>query len=96
MGSIAFGGTRRAGTTRNRTAAMYRRAVALTGYGSSAGYAAGTPTVGNLREYLVNKQNIPSITLEIGLGSCPVSSSQFPSVWHKNYRLVLEEAKLLK
>lgn len=75
---------------------MYRRAVALTGYGSSAGYAAGTPTVGNLREYLVNKQNIPSITLEIGLGSCPVSSSQFPSVWHKNYRLVLEEAKLLK
>lgn len=96
MGSIAFGGTRRAGTIRNRTAAMYRRAVALTGYGSSAGYAAGTPTVGNLREYLVNKQNIPSITLEIGLGSCPVSSSQFPSVWHKNYRLVLEEAKLLK
>lgn len=72
------------------------RAVALTRYGSSAGYNAGKPSIGNFREYVVYKKKIPSITLEIGVRGCPLPSSQFPSAWRRNYRLVLEEAKLLR
>lgn len=96
MGSIAFGGCTKRGNVRKMTAAMYRRAIALTGYGSSAGYRSGKPSVGNFREYVVYKKKVPSITLEIGVGGCPLGSKQFPSVWRKNYRLVLEEAKLLR
>ncbi len=96
MGSIAFGGCSKRGNVRKVTAAMYRRAVALTRYGSSAGYNAGKPSIGNFREYVVYKKKIPSITLEIGVRGCPLPSSQFPSVWRRNYRLVLEEAKLLR
>lgn len=96
MGSIAFGGCSKRGNVRKVTAAMYRRAVALTRYGSSAGYNAGKPSIGNVREYVVYKKKIPSITLEIGVRGCPLPSSQFPSVWRRNYRLVLEEAKLIR
>ena len=96
MGSIAFGGCSKRGNVRKGTAAMYRRAVALTRYGSSAGYNAGKPSIGNFREYVVYKKKIPSITLEIGVRGCPLPSSQFPSAWRRNYRLVLEEAKLLR
>lgn len=96
MGSIAFGGCSKRGNVRKVTAAMYRRAVALTRYGSSAGYNAGKPSIGNFREYVVYKKKIPSITLEIGVRGCPLPSSQFPSAWRRNYRLVLEEAKLLR
>ena len=96
MGSIAFGGCTKRGNVRKMTAAMYRRAIALTGYGSSAGYGSGKPSVGNFREYVVYKKKVPSITLEIGVGGCPLGSRQFPSIWRKNYRLVLEEAKLLR
>ena len=38
---------------------------------------------------------IPSITLEIGVGGCPLPSSQFGSVWRRNYSLVIREARLL-
>ena len=96
MGSIAFGGCSKRGNVRKVTTAMYRRAVALTRYGSSAGYNTGKPSIGNFREYVVYKKKIPSITLEIGVRGCPLPSSQFPSVWRRNYRLVLEEAKLLR
>jgi DNA-binding protein Fis len=96
MGSIAFGGCSKRGNVRKVTTAMYRRAVALTRYGSSAGYNTGKPSIGNFREYVVHKKKIPSITLEIGVRGCPLPSSQFPSVWRRNYRLVLEEAKLLR
>ncbi len=96
MGSIAFGSCSKRGNIKKMTSAMYRRAVALTGYGSSAGYRAGKPSVGSFRDYVMCKKKVSSITLEIGLRGCPLPSSQFPSIWRKNYRLVLEEAKLLR
>lgn len=96
MGSIAFGSCSQRGNIKKMTSAMYRRAVALTGYGSSAGYRTGQPSVGSFRDYVMRKKKVPSITLEIGLRGCPLPSSQFPSIWRKNYRVVLEEAKLLR
>ena len=93
MGSIAFGGV--VGPTKKVTTKMYRLARGITGYASSASYEAGRKSVGALREYTMYTMKIPSITLEIGTGGCPLPTSQFPSVWRQNYSLVIREAKLL-
>ena len=93
MGSIAFGGV--VGPTKVVTTKMYRLARSITGYASSASYEAGRKSVGALREYTMYTMKIPSITLEIGVGGCPLPTSQFPSVWKRNFSLVIREAKLL-
>ena len=74
---------------------MYNLARSITGYASSASYEGSGKSVGALREYTMYKMRIPSITLEIGVGGCPLPSSQFVSVWRRNYSLVIREARLL-
>ncbi|MBU5478727.1 hypothetical protein KQI69_05870 [Eubacterium sp. MSJ-13] len=97
MGSIAFGSVRRGmkKTTKSTTIRMYNLARSITGYASSASYEKGGKSVGALREYTMYNMKVPSITLEIGVGGCPLPSSQFGSVWRRNYSLVIREAKLL-
>lgn len=46
------------------------------------------------REYFLYRKAIPCITLEVGRGSCPLSSREFPSIWRKHKNLVLREAML--
>lgn len=46
------------------------------------------------REYLMYRRSIPGITIEIGTGSSPLPSSQFPVTWNKNRNLVFLEAAL--
>jgi hypothetical protein len=98
MGSIVFGSCKKKNSAKKTTTKMYRLARSITGYSSAAGYTSSTSDkygeAGNLREYLVYKKKIPSITLEIGKGSCPGSISEFPSIWDKNYSLVFREAAL--
>jgi hypothetical protein len=96
MGSIVFGSCPKKNSARQKTSKMYRLARSLTGYSSAAGYSYSSKygAAGNLREYVLYKKKIPSITLEIGKGSCPGSISEFPSIWDKNYSLVFREAAL--
>ena len=97
MGNIVFGDTTSRMTASERvvTGKMYSIARRLTGYSSSAGYNAGQPTVGNFREYVMENQKIPSITLEIGSSGCPVPGYQFEGIWSRNKNVVLEVARLL-
>src|SRR5699024_11492483 len=75
------------------TTRMYRTAQSLTGYRlmptQSISSAAGCS-----REYFLYKRKIPCITLEVGRGACPLSSSEFPSIWRKNKDVVIREAML--
>ena len=97
MGSIAFGSVRYKTTrsVKRTTIKMYNLARSITGYVSSASYEGSGKSVGALREYTMYNMRIPSITLEIGVGGCPLPSSQFGSVWRRNYSLVIREARLL-
>lgn len=97
MGNIVFGDTTSRMTASERvvTGKMYSIARRLTGYSSSAGYNAGQPTVGNFREYVMENQKIPSITLETGSSGCPVPGYQFEGIWSRNKNVVLEVARLL-
>ena len=94
-GSIVFGGCTKKGKVKENTQKMYDLARTITGYADSAAYekehSGGT---GSLREYLVYKQKVPSITLEVGWAACPGPISEFPSIWSRNRTLVLEEAML--
>ena len=98
MGSIVFGDTNRRmnAHTRKWTTKMYRLARSVTGYASSAGYGSGGRSVGNFREYVTEKKQIPCITLEIGYGGCPLPAGQFGGIWSRNATLPLREAYLLR
>lgn len=94
-GSILYGRCAGSATSKvkNVTTRMYRTAQQLTGYRlmptESISSAAGCS-----REYFLYKRNIPCITLEVGRGSCPLSISEFPSIWSKNKNVVIREAML--
>lgn len=92
MGSIVFGSCNKGGAVKKNTTRMYRLARGITGYSSSASY--GGTSVGNLREYIVYKLNIPSITLEIGRIPCPGPISEYGSIWSRNKEVVFREADL--
>ena len=94
MGSIVFGSGGK-GNVKKDTLKMYRLARSITGYTSGDSYGSGSPSVGSMRDYIMEKIKSPSITLEIGVIGCPLPTSQFASIWGKNHALVLREAKLL-
>ena len=94
MGSIVFGSGGK-GNVKKNTLKMYRLARSITGYTSGDSYGSGSPSVGSMRDYIMEKIKSPSITLEIGVIGCPLPTSQFASIWGKNHALVLREAKLL-
>lgn len=94
-GSILFGRCNSHATkkVRNITTKMYKIAKRLTGYRlmpvESLSYAAGCS-----REYFLYGREIPSITIEIGTGTAPLSRSEFSSLWKKNKNVVIREAQL--
>ena len=92
MGSIVYGDS--SGGVRKSTSKMYSLARGITGYADSKGAASGGKSVGNLREYVMYKIKVPSITLEIGVNGCPLPISQFSGIWRRNHSLVLREARL--
>ena len=95
MGSIVFG-SGGSGKVKKETQKMYRLARKITGYASGDSYGSSSgPSVGSMRDYVMEKIKSPCITLEIGVAGCPLPISQFSSIWRKNESLVLREAKLL-
>ena len=95
MGSIVFG-SGGSGKVKKETQKMYRLARKITGYASGDSYGSSSgPSVGSMRDYVMEKIKSPCITLEIGVAGCPLPISQFSSIWRKNESLVFREAKLL-
>ncbi len=93
-GSIVFGSYE--GKLKDTIDSMFDLACEITGYANASDYGLdGGKSVGNLREFLMYKKNIPSITLEIGTVPCPLPASQFNEIWKRNKTLVIREAKLL-
>lgn len=93
-GSIIFGDCHNTGSLAVQTEKMYRLAAKLTGYGSASDHQ--TAICGNLREYIMYREGVPSITLEIGHLACPGPVLEFPFIWKRNRSLVLQEAGLLQ
>lgn len=94
-GSIIFGDYE--GPLKKTITEMYNLACDITGYSSAAGYSSrgDGKSVGNLREYVMYKKKLPSITLEIGKSACPLPISEFKDIWVRNRNVVLREAELL-
>jgi len=94
-GSIIFGDCTQKGQLKEDTRKMYDLARTLTGYADSAVYEKEHKGgIGSLREYIMYKRKVPSITLEIGWAPCPVPIAEFQTIWSKNKLLVLKEAML--
>lgn len=95
MGQIVFGDYgRKNKSLRADIKNMYKIARRTTGYSSATGY--GGSSNGNYREYLIYKLKVPSVTIEIGRTSCPVSKYQYASTFKRNKLLILREAVWLK
>lgn len=92
-GSIVFGEYE--GPLKEIINDMYTLACDITGYTSAASYNGDSKSVGNLREFVMYKKNLPSITLEIGRSPCPLPKSEFKDVWKRNKNLVLRETEML-
>ncbi|MGN0243247.1 MAG: M14 family zinc carboxypeptidase [Lachnospiraceae bacterium] len=94
MGQIVFGSCTIPSLSYT-TRAMYSLARGLTGYADEGNYYSPSGGAGNYREYVMEDLYIPSITLEVGYGTCPVPIYQFASTWSRNKDLVIREAMLL-
>ena len=53
---------------------------------------------GGFKDWASSKHNnpIPSITIEVGLGKCPLKNSEFKYIWNANYRVLAAIAYMLK
>ncbi|MDE6615835.1 MAG: hypothetical protein K2K35_04655 [Lachnospiraceae bacterium] len=92
-GSIVFGDYE--GPLKETITEMYNLACDITGYTSAASYKGDGKSVGNLREFVMYKKKLPSITLEIGKSPCPLPNSEFKDVWKRNKNLILKETEML-
>lgn len=53
---------------------------------------------GGFKDWATSKPNnpIPSVTIEVGLGKCPLKNSEFKYIWNANYRVLAAIAYMLK
>ena len=53
---------------------------------------------GGFKDWASSKSNnpIPSITIEVGLGTCPLKNSEFKDIWNANYKVLAAIAYMLK
>ncbi len=40
--------------------------------------------LGGFGDWMMLKQGVPSITIEIGKGTCPLSQAEYPEIWNRN------------
>ncbi|MCR4716463.1 MAG: hypothetical protein K5656_04700 [Lachnospiraceae bacterium] len=96
MGSIIFGDIKASAAAYSYTKKMYDVAKKTTGYASSFSVGYTSTGYGNLREYYMYSNKIPSITIEVGWLTNPVPISQFSSIWSRNKLLVIREARIFQ
>lgn len=94
-GSILYGRCAGSATryVKNHTYRMQKLARSLTGYSLMPTESIQQANSCS-REYFLYRKHIPCITIEVGHGSCPLGSGEFPSIWRKNKNLILREAML--
>ena len=94
-GSILYGKCAGSATryVKNQTYRMQKLARSMTGYSLMPTESIRQANSCS-REYFLYRKHIPCITIEVGRGSCPLSSGEFPSIWRKNKNLVIREAML--
>lgn len=53
---------------------------------------------GGFKDWASSKPNnpIPSITIEVGLGKCPLKNSEFKYIWNANYKVLASIAYMLR
>lgn len=53
---------------------------------------------GGFKDWASSKPNnpIPSVTIEVGLGKCPLKNSEFKYIWNANYRVLAAIAYMLR
>lgn len=93
MGEILFGGCSASKSCKKVTSKMYKVARRTTGYRNADGVYKAI-TNGSFRAYVMHKLDVPSITIEIGRIRCPGPIYEFPSIWNRNKKVVLREARL--
>ena len=94
-GSILYGRCAGSATryVKNQTYRMQKLARSITGYSLMPTESIRQANSCS-REYFLYRKHIPCITIEVGHGSCPLGSGEFPSIWRKNKNLVIREAML--
>lgn len=96
MGRIIFGDCSD-NSIKKDTQKMYTIAKKLTGYRSAAGYYDGTPSHGgSYREYVMDKLDLPSITIEMGTTTAPCAFWEYSTEYQKNRYVPLKIANALK
>lgn len=53
---------------------------------------------GGFKDWATSKPNnpIPSVTIEVGVGKCPLKNSEFKYIWNANYRVLAAIAYMLR
>lgn len=60
----------------------------ITGYVTYANYETLDPA--GYKDWAIQKNNIPSLTIEVGVGKNPVDPDQFESIWKKNKDVIFQ------
>ena len=83
-------------TTKNKAGGS---ATVITGYTKEKSDSECVEVVpGGFKDWASSKSNnpIPSITIEVGLGTCPLKNSEFKDMWNANYKVLAAIAYMLK
>ncbi|MBQ8085313.1 MAG: hypothetical protein IJ232_04320 [Lachnospiraceae bacterium] len=89
MGNVVFHGYKCDKTTSKKMQRLTAKIKSITGY--SYLYTEPGPGFAN---YINYKKHIPSTTVEIGMYTTPVPSSQFPTVWKQNKNVIAAVAQM--
>lgn len=66
-----------------------------TGYSIVAADASGTG-IGSLKTWLGEVMNVPCVTVEVGLGTCPLPETDLEGIWQRNKEVLYDLAKELR
>lgn len=81
-GSIIFWDFGQSGSFRKESYRLTKLVKSLTSYHLVKGFSKYQST--GFSDWVSINQKIPAITIEIGRGSCPLTTSEFDSIWSKN------------
>ena len=77
----------------DRTLAFANTISSTTGYSLDADYQSLDPA--GYKDWAIQSQGIPSLTIEVGTGDTPVSPEQFKTIWEENQYVWEETLKTL-
>lgn len=81
------------GELRSRSIALKNALAQESGYSTQITF---TEPDGTLDDWCILNKGIPTVTIETGVGKCPLPISQFEPIWNSNYRSWLVTAQVLK